>query len=401
MLKKPLWNTAVQIVGKVLMTLISLVTTAILTRRLGTDIYGAFVLTTSVFLLLDALADFGSRAIGVREASKNPDKEAQIFEELAGLRLVMANVGFILGLVIIFTFKGFETIRLEAVISLLMIFFTSVAGTLEMVFQTRMRLDLKTVMDIVFPLSFLLVVWKFPFNLTLLWVMIFYLIARILSLLVGQKLAKWVLRFRISRVLYWLKELWPMGIYLIIFTAYDRAIDSMMISRFLGLKEVAWYGLSYKIYNSLVQPAYFFVASIFPLLSASAERKKLFFRSLILVLGVLLVASPILLALSPFMIDVFGGEDFTPSVLVLRILILAMIFAYVNHLLGFTIIAKRGQKSILLIGLVALVFNIAGNMYAIPRFGITGAAVVTVYTEILSAAFLGVSLWRSSLPASR
>jgi len=394
MLKKPLWNTAVQIVGKVLMILISLATTAILTRRLGAGIYGAFVLTTSVFLLLDALADFGSRAIGVREASKNPDKEKEIFEELAGLRLLMANLGFVLGLMIVFTFKGFETIRLEAVISLLMIFFTSVAGTLEMVFQTRMRLDLKTLMDIVFPLSFLLVIWQFPFNLTLLWVMIFYLLARILSLIVGQKLAKWGLRFRIHRVFYWLKELWPMGIYLIIFTAYDRAIDSMMISKFLGLKEVAWYGLSYKIYNSLVQPAYFFVASIFPLLSASVERKKLFFRSLILVLGVLLIASPVLLALSPFMINVLGGEDFAPSVLVLRILILAMIFAYVNHLLGFTIIAKRGQKSILLIGLVALIFNIAGNMYAIPRFGIVGAAVVTVYTEMLSAVLLGISLWR-------
>ena len=81
MLKKPLWNTAVQILGKVLMILISLATTAILTRRLGAGIYGAFVLTTSVFLLLDALADFGSRAIGVREASKNPDKEKEAKKE--------------------------------------------------------------------------------------------------------------------------------------------------------------------------------------------------------------------------------------------------------------------------------------------------------------------------------
>jgi len=71
-----------------------------------------------------------------------------------------------------------------------------------------------------------------------------------------------------------------------------------------------------------------------------------------------------------------------------------MIFAYVNHLFGFTIIAKRGQKSILLIGLIALCFNIFGNMYAIPRFGINGAAVVTVYTEMLSAVMLGIGLWR-------
>ena len=75
MLLRPIWNTAVQTIGKVIMILISLVTTAILTRRLGAGIYGGFVLTTSIFLLLDALADFGSRAIGVREASKNPEME--------------------------------------------------------------------------------------------------------------------------------------------------------------------------------------------------------------------------------------------------------------------------------------------------------------------------------------
>jgi O-antigen/teichoic acid export membrane protein len=396
MLRKPLWNTVIQILGKGLMVLISLVTTAILTRRLGADIYGAFVLATSVFLLLDAFADFGSRAIGVREASKNPDKEKEIFEELAGLRLLMANLGFMLGLIIIFTLKSFQAIKLEAIISLSMIFFTSIAGTLEMVFQTRMRLDLKTIMDIVFPLFFLLILLIFPFTLTLLWVMIFYLIARVLSLMVGQKLAKWVLRFRINRVFYWLKELWPMGLYLIIFTAYDRAVDSLMISKFLGLKEVAWYGLSYKIYNSLVQPAYFFVASIFPLLSSSPERKKLFFRSLILVLLGLLLVSPLLSIFAPEMINALGGESFAQSIPVLRILIFAMIFAYVNHLFGFTLIAKRGQKSILLVGVVALIFNIIGNMYAIPRFGITGAAVVTVYTEMLSALLLGVSLWKSS-----
>jgi len=186
-----------------------------------------------------------------------------------------------------------------------------------------------------------------------------------------------------------------MGVYLIVFTAYDRAVDSMMISRYLTMKDVAYYGLSYKIYNSLVQPAYFFVASVFPLLSSQIEKKrKLFFRSLALILVVLIIGAPILSIMAPFMISVLGGAEFLPSVGVLRILIFAMIFAYVNHLFGFTLIAKRGQKSILLIGLIALTFNIIGNMYAIPRFGISGAAIVTVYTEMLSALMLGIGLWR-------
>lgn len=394
MLLRPIWNTAVQTVGKVIMILISLVTTAILTRRLGAGIYGGFVLTTSIFLLLDALADFGSRAIGVREASKNPEKAEEIFAQLTGLRLILANIGFVIGVILIFTFPGFAEIKWEALISLLMIFFTSIAGSLEIVFQTRMKMDLKTIMDVSFPLIFLISILIWPGTLKLIWVMVLYLLARILSLMVGQKLVKWKITFKIEKMGYWLKELWPMGVYLIVFTAYDRAVDSMMISRFLGLKEVAWYGLSYKIYNSLVQPAYFFVASIFPLLSSQIEgKKKLFLKSLGLILAVLLIGSPILSLMAPWMIQILGGMDFVPSIGVLRILIWAMIFAHVNHLLGFSLIAKRGQKSILFIGLCSLAFNILGNLWAIPRYGINGAALVTVYTEMLSSLLLGVRLW--------
>lgn len=395
MLLRPIWNTAVQTIGKVIMILISLVTTAILTRRLGAGIYGGFVLTTSIFLLLDALADFGSRAIGVREASKNPEKAEEIFAQLTGLRLILANIGFVIGVILIFTFPGFAEIKWEALISLLMIFFTSIAGSLEIVFQTRMKMDLKTIMDVSFPLIFLISILIWPGTLKLIWVMVLYLLARILSLMVGQKLVKWKITFKIEKMGYWLKELWPMGVYLIIFTAYDRALDSMMISKFLGLKEVAWYGLSYKIYNSLVQPAYFFVASVFPLLSSQIEgKKKLFLKSLGLILVVLLIGAPILSGMAPWMIQILGGMDYMPSVGVLRILIWAMVFAYVNHLLGFSLIAKRGQKSILFIGLCSLTFNILGNFWAIPRYGINGAALVTVYTEMLSAILLGARLWQ-------
>lgn len=395
MLLRPIWNTAVQTIGKVIMILISLVTTAILTRRLGAGIYGGFVLTTSIFLLLDALADFGSRAIGVREASKNPEKAEEIFAQLTGLRLILANIGFVIGVILIFTFPGFAEIKWEALISLLMIFFTSIAGSLEIVFQTRMKMDLKTIMDVSFPLIFLISILIWPGTLKLIWVMVLYLLARILSLMVGQKLVKWKITFKIEKMGYWLKELWPMGVYLIVFTAYDRAVDSMMISKMLGLKEVAWYGLSYKIYNSLVQPAYFFVASVFPLLSSQIEgKKKLFLKSLGLILAVLLIGSPILSLMAPWMIQILGGMDFVPSIGVLRILIWAMIFAHVNHLLGFSLIAKRGQKSILFIGLCSLAFNILGNLWAIPRYGINGAALVTVYTEMLSAILLGARLWQ-------
>jgi O-antigen/teichoic acid export membrane protein len=389
MLKKSLLNTWVQIVAKGITVLISLVTTALLTRKLGASVYGSYTLIISVLLLLDSISDFGTMVIGVREASGKDGKERnQLFVQVAWARLLTTLLAFILGIILIFGWGGFSTIKSEVLVALLMIWFTSVAGSLEIIFQTELRMELKVLMDILFPLIFLIVllVWHNPIS--LMWVFSVYLIARILSLSIGWKLVKKVLNsFKLEVlnkkfVVSFLKASWPMGIYMLIFTGYDRAIDSLMIDKFIGIKEVAFYGLAYKIYSNMVQPAYYFVNSIFPILSGKSEHKRsLFKRSLLIILGSLVLIIPLAYLLAPLMIRILAGSGYEASVTVLRILLIPLFFAYFNHLLGFTLIAKGGQKQILVLGLITLVFNFVGNLIMIPKFGIVGAAWVTGFTE--------------------
>ena len=171
--------------------LISLVTTGVLTRKLGVGVYGSYTLVSSVFILLDSLADFGTKIIGVREASSEDETDKNnIFVQVTWLRLAISTVAFLLGLVLIFNWSGFATIRLESVVSLSMIWFTSLAGSLEMIFQTKMRMELKVLVDIIFPLIFVAVLWGYDRPVTLLWVFSAYLVARILSLVVGFGLVK-------------------------------------------------------------------------------------------------------------------------------------------------------------------------------------------------------------------
>ena len=189
-----------------------------------------------------------------------------------------------------------------------------------------------------------------------------------------------------------------MGVYMLVFTGYDRAIDSLMIDRFIGVKEVAFYGLAYKIYSNLVQPAYYFVNSIFPLLSGKTENKKTLFKwSVIIVLGVLMIGVPIAYLLAPLAISVLAGSGFDLSVKVLRILLIALVFAYISHLVGFTLIAKGGQKQILFLGIITLIFNFMANLYMIPKFGIVGAAWVTGASEFLACILMILALKRRVL----
>jgi len=386
MLGKPIWNTLVQIAGKAVSVVMSLIITGVLTRKLAVDSYGNFILITSTFVFLDALADFGTKIIGVREIAGG---KRELVKGIFWLRTAMAVVATILGLGLIWGWSGFGELRTEATLALLMVGLTSLAGFLEIVWQARLKMEKKVIVDLIFPLLFL--VWLMNVtNIGLITVFGVYIVARIISLIWGYWWVKsdWsfnkYLTVNGSLVKEAFKVTWPMGVYMIAFASYDRLIDSMMIKSFLGAKEVAWYGLGYKIYRVLVQPAYFLVNSIFPILSGKSEgKKRLFWEAA----GVLLVGAILsligVIIMAPWMVNVLGGESFEPTVGVLRILAIAVVFSYLGHLVGFSLISKGGQKEMLKLAGAGLIFNVVMNLSIIPYYGIKGAAWVTVGNEFL------------------
>jgi len=348
MLKKPIINTLVQVGGKIVTVLLSLVTTAILTRKLGVEVYGNYLLITSVWLLLDSAVDFGSKVIGVKEASiKENNQRNEIYIQVAWFRCLTSLLFFVVGIGIILFWSGFDGLEIEALMALLMIGFTAIAGSLEIIFQTEMRMDLKVWGDIIFPLIFVvfLVISGNGVNLT--WVFGVYLLARILSLGVSCGLVKRIInKIKIEKInktflVNFLKNTWPMGVYMILFSGYDRAVDSVLIKQLIGVRDLAYYGLAYKVYGNLIQPAYFLINSVFPLLSGKTENKrKLFWQtSGLMLLGALIVA-PTIYFLAPLIVRVLAGSEYVASIGILRILLVAMVFAYLGHLVGFTLIAQ-------------------------------------------------------------
>ena len=189
------------------------------------------------------------------------------------------------------------------------------------------------------------------------------------------------------------KMTWPMGMFLMMFATYDRAIDSMLIQNFMGPVQVGWYGLAYKVYGALLQPAYFYVNSIFPMMSIKeTPKKKLFINSAWLMLGssILLIIGVYFMA--PLMISILAGPGFEPAVGVLRILIVAALFSYMGHLVGFTLISQGGEGEMLKLGGIALVSNLVLNLFLIPRYGFYAAAWVTVFTEAIDCGMMAYYL---------
>jgi len=380
--------------------MLSLVLTGLLVRGLGVENYGFYTLIASLFILLDAMADFGSKIIGVKKIAKGKNEE-RIWRDVFWLRIGLAMGAFFLGLAMILFWPGLREVRGPASLALLMIFLTVIGGSLEIGWLAKLKMEKKIVTDVLFSLLFLGIIYFSFGKLSLEGVYGGALIAKGVSLVVGIKLFRGIIKlnkadfFEIKKrnLKKFLGECWPMGVYLLIFTSYDRAVDSLMIERFLGVESVAWYGLAYKIYGVLIQPAYFFTASVFPLMSKGGE-KNLYKKSVMLLLVGLACLIPVAYILSPMGVRILAGEGYEMSVSVLRWLLVALVFAYLNHLNGFRLIAEGGEKKILKLGVLSLVFNLGLNIIFIPKFGVMGAAGVTVATEALSLGLMTIILSR-------
>lgn len=384
MVKETIFNTLVQVTAKLIGALVSLLVLRHIVAGLGLNEYAIFTLLGSAYLLFDVVADFGTKTIAVREmvVSENPNKT---LSNLVGLRTLLACFTFVIGVIFVIQNPVLVNHRMVAIEALLMLFLTSLAGNLEFVCQLRNKMLIKSWVDIAFSLGNLLLLVG-PFGQKLIWVYAVYLLSRLISLLLGFKLVLIKIKFNFldgSELKRLLIAAVPMGLYMLLFTAYDRSVDTWLINHFWGKENVAVYGVAYKIYTNLVLPAYFFMNSVFPHLSSGEEKdKKRIVAKMLpwLMLGCLLIIATTWIS-SLFIMKIIIPTKAVVASEILNILSLALVFSYINHMLGFFLIAKGQPVRLLFLGAIGLIVNIVCNFILIPKLGAPGGAWATIITE--------------------
>ncbi len=113
----------------------------------------------------------------------------------------------------------------------------------------------------------------------------------------------------------------------------------------------------------------------------------------------------ILMAFPTEITVLLGGEEFAASGTLLRILSIALGSMFLGNIFGFTLIALAKQKALAILYGVLAALNIVANLLVIPSFGASGAAWVTVATEVgatVAAAMIvrKYIAWKISLESS-
>lgn len=397
------FNTLIQVIGRVVVIALTIITTAILTRHLGVTGFGNYIFITALIMFFSSIADWGTGIISVREASKDKEEEEKIFGNALLIRLGLALISFLIINLFVRFLPQFSGLILATAIASTLLFFWSLRTSCQIVFQTKLRFDQHVLVEVIASVLFFLLLisfLKFSPNLNQIFLILSFssLLASLLALFLVRRLTSFVLQpdwHLIKRIFL---EALPTGALLLVFSIYNK-IDIFILQSIKGAESVGTYGLAYKVHDNLILGAAFLANALFPILSKCANepglnnRLRLIYKKsfdILFMAGIFLMVSVLIFA--PLIIQIIGGREFTASTLVLRILVFGTFIAYFNHLTGYSLIALGKQKISLIVAVMALVWNVGLNLIFIPRYSYLAAAVVTIATEglvlILTSAYL-------------
>jgi len=175
-----------------------------------------------------------------------------------------------------------------------------------------------------------------------------------------------------------------------IFARVYSYIDSILLSKMIGDEAVGLYSIPYKITYAFQFIPLALIAALYPKFSEYFAHDKarlsfVFERGL---KYLLLIAVPIAIGIAVLAQDIIlllYTEEYLPSVLPLRILIMSLIFSYLSFPIGAFLNACDRQASQTTIVGIVMVINIILNVLLIPRIGIVGASISALVGNILLA----------------
>ena len=171
-------------------------------------------------------------------------------------------------------------------------------------------------------------------------------------------------------------------------TALDSQTDTVLLSVFRTEAEVGWYGAATTITFSLVMLSQAYRFAVYPQMTRYAHNtpdklNPLFQKSVhyMIVLVMPMVVGIILLA--PQIVNLVFGPKFVPTIPVLRILVLSLLFIFIGEPINrLLLVMDKHGKSVMFLFVGASV-NVMLNLLLIPSLGASGSALArTISTGI-------------------
>jgi O-antigen/teichoic acid export membrane protein len=388
-------NTLIQIIGKIATVFFSIFTVSLLTRYLGLGGYGEFTLVFAYLAIFGVIADFGLHLSMIKILPRYKKDQKKIIGSYFTIRfLFVIASGLIALLCLLFVPYSFET-KILILIGSIGVGIGYLSGFGNAIFQSKLRVDLITYIDILGKIITIFFIYLFiQLRLNIYFIIFTILIGNIASFMLSTyyliKRHEFSLDFdkKITQDL--LSISIPVGI-TAFFTLLYFKIDTLLLSFFKSSTDIAFYGVSYKIFENLLILWGFYMASAYPILSSKVNKNAEFNKFLKQCIILAIIGSSIIIVVgyifAPLLITIIAGEEFLVSAESLRILLFSIPVFFINNIFYHVILLRDKMWTLVGVLIGSLLFNIVINLIVIPKYSFIGTSYTTVITELFTFIF--------------
>ncbi|MFA5000515.1 MAG: flippase [Patescibacteria group bacterium] len=404
--KKVAHNTLLQIIGKIISTILGLFALAIITRQLGLGGFGEYTTVLTFLTFFAVIGDLGLTLVTAQMISGRNENENKILNNLFGLRLVSAILILALAPLTVSFFPYSPAVKFGVLISLGAFLFPALNQIIIGLFQKKLSMGRDVLAETISRLTLIagiLVVRSFGGGLN--GILIATLISAGVNFIFHYFLS---LKFAFIRPEFdwviWKKifnKSWPLAITIVLNLIYLRA-DTLILSLFRSPEEVGLYGATYKIIDVLTAIPFMFAGLLLPILTAAwEENNQTYFKKVLqksfdfmaigalpLIVGAQFLGRPIM--------ALVAGPDFAAAGNILRVLILAVAAIFLGTIFSHAVIALDRQKKMIGFYMFTSLSSLAAYFFLIPRFSYFAAAGVTIYSEVMIAIFSAYCVFKYS-----
>lgn len=389
-------NVSWLMLGRIVHMLLSFLIGLLTARYLGPSNYGLINYASAYTTFFTAFCTLGINSIIVKNFIDNPEEEGKTIGTTLVLRLISSVLSVFLIVGIVRIVDGDEPITLIVVVLFCISLVFQVFDTFNYWFQSKLwskyyaiatmiSYAIASVYRCVLLISGKSVEWfaianSVDYCIVAILLYIFYKAHKGPALSFSFKKAKELLSVSCSYIL--------SGLMIAIYGATDK----LMLKQMLNESAVGYYSLAVSI--SLMWT--FVLTSIIDSLKPTIMRyhnedKELYEKTNRLLYAIVfyfsLVASIVISLIAPLFIEIVYGKEYLSAVYPLRIVIWYVSFAYLGVARNTWIVCEKKQKYLKYLYIGSSVLNVLLNLILIPNFGVNGAAIATVVTQ-LSTVFI-------------
>ncbi len=393
------WNTGVQIVGKVVSTIIGIFIVAIITRHLGQEGFGKYSTANAFLQFFAIILDFGLNVMIVQmlgESAGDEEAEQRIVSATFTLRTVTALILLSAAPIIALLFPYPSDLKI-AIFALWASFFTAALNQIVVGVQQRhFKMHIVAISEVagrIFLLLGLCIALVFHWGLIpiVLIVSLGGTLNFLINFLVARRYASFAWNWDVPFWKMLLRRSWPIGVSILFNLIYFKA-DTLILGWYSthqggNLAEVGIYSAAYRVLEILTTLPFMYAGVLLPLIAKAWKQEDRSGFSTLLshsYNAMVLLAAPLMAGI--FMLAqrsmvLVAGKDFAISGNVLRVLIIAVGIIFFGTVSSYAIVALDAQRKMLPIYIITAIVTLLGYSIFIPRYGMWAAAWLTVFSE--------------------